>query len=192
MNIIIALLIVLFIIFMIASQNEKTKSHSCSCGCAQTGVCSCEGCDCGCAKPECSGCGCAGIKPSWHPHNRPRYFDDHPGGFGLSSGEMKYQLPHPHDAFGVANSIQQLHIEEHRQKNHHKGGFELSCDGGATQAKAWNAFVWNQPTDNTNYFNEPYPEDTMSDGSNMQYRSSSPSFNGNHGYSTPKYSVQQL
>lgn len=194
-SIVIIIFVILFLLWISGAKSaEKTtnsntdQSHPCSCGCAQTGVCTCNGCGCGCASPQKKSC------QTWHPHNHPQYFDDYPAGsgFGLSSGEIHYQLPHPHDAHGPADNLRLMQIAANQKAYHHKGGFELSCGDVHRQAAAWPAYVWQQPAPITNYFNEPYPEDTMSDGANMEYNSSGPSFNPNHGYNTPEYALTEI
>lgn len=178
--IVILILVILFLAWVGSKRSKRAISH--------VGSDVSHPCSCGCSSPQTKSC------QTWHPHERPTYFDDYPAssGFGLSSGEIQYQLPHPHDAYNEADSVRQMQIAMNKKAHHHKGGFELSCGDVTQQAAAWPAYVWQQPAPISNYFNKPYPEDTMSDGANMEYDPEGPSWNPNHGYNAPEYRAVEL
>ena len=135
----------------------------CSCGCSETGVCTC-GSDCGC------GCKKLTLHPNafWEGEGNQA-----PAGFGLSSGEMKYQLPHPpHTLKEMADNRTRLDIDMDRKTRlGYPKNPSCPCESVGDQMKkaaAYNTYLWEQPAPIMNYFRPPYPEDYMSDRLGMK------------------------
>jgi hypothetical protein len=105
-----------------------------------------------------------------------------PAGFGLSSGEMKYQLPHPRDKLqDLIDNKDRLDIDMDRKT---RLGYPVNpscpCEPMAEQlqkASAWSSYVWQQPAPIMNYFKPPFPEDDMFSRDGMRLSL--------YGYSTP-------
>ena len=90
-----------------------------------------------------------------------------PAGFGLSSGEIQYQLPHPkHPLQTPSEHRQRLHIDMDRKTRlGYPKNPSCTCESVGDlviKAAAYPKYVWEQPAPIMNYFESPYPEDDAS------------------------------
>ena len=103
-----------------------------------------------------------------------------PAGFGLSSEELKYQLPHPQEPWQpMLNNQKRLAIDLDRKT---RLGYPINpsctCEPMGEQMKkaaAYNKYLWEQPAPIMNYFKPAYPEDDMRPDTRLSL----------YGYSTP-------
>jgi len=88
-----------------------------------------------------------------------------PPGFGLSSGEIQFQLPHPHDPHDYLiqkNQWQQIDNDRKQRIGYSTKSCESDCDL-VTKASGYTSYLWQQPAPIMNYFKPSYPEDNASD-----------------------------
>lgn len=92
-------------------------------------------------------------------------YTNSPPGFGLSSGEIQFQLPHPQDPQEfIEQKNQWQRIDSDRKCR--IGYSTQSCESPAdwmTKASGYTSYLWQQPAPIMNYFKPPYPEDDASD-----------------------------
>lgn len=90
-----------------------------------------------------------------------------PPGFGLSSGEIQFQLPHPqdpHDYIEQKKQWQQIDCDRKRRIGYSTKSCESPADW-MTKASGYTSYLWQQPAPIMNYFKPSYPEDDASDRS---------------------------
>lgn len=91
-------------------------------------------------------------------------YTNSPPGFGLSSGEIQFQLPHPQDPAFLEQKKQWQQIDNDRKRR--IGYSTKSCESAAdwmAKASGYTSYLWQQPAPIMNYFKPSYPEDDASD-----------------------------